>query len=60
MKTAAGIKLSEVIEMLDSEDTFLCSKHGYCIEKFYKYSATNELIPISNIEYNERSIKIDR
>jgi len=62
IKTPTGIKLSEVIEDSDSEDPFLCSqcqKHGYCIAKFYKHPATNELIPIPNIESNILSIKID-
>ena len=62
LKTPTGIKLSDVIEELDSEDPFLCSKcskHGYCIEKFYRHPATNELIPIHKIESNGRSFKID-
>jgi len=62
IKTPAGIKLFEIIEELDSEDPFLCSKcskHGYCIEKFYKHSTTNELIPISKIESNGIGVKLD-
>jgi len=62
IKTPTGIKLSEVIEELDSEDPFLCSncqQHGYCIAKFYKHPATNELILIPNNESNVRVIKLD-
>jgi len=49
--TAKNPKVSNVISRIDDEDPFLCPKcqqHGYCIEKFYKDSVTNELIPIMN------------
>ena len=62
LKTPTGTKLSDVIEDLDSEDPFLCSncqKHGYCIAKFYKHPATNELVPIPSTESNIRGIKLD-
>jgi hypothetical protein len=62
IKTPTGIKLSEVIEVSDSEDSFLCSesqKYGYCTAKFYKHPATNKLIPIPNIEFNRRGLKLD-
>jgi hypothetical protein len=61
IKSPTGIKLSEVIELSDSEDPFLCSecqKHGYCTAKFYKHPATNELVPIPN-ESNKRGLKLD-
>ena len=48
--TANNPRVSEVETRMDDEDPFLCSKcqqHGYCIEKFYKNSLTNELVPIS-------------
>ena len=62
LETPTGIKLSEVIEESDLEDPFLCSdcqKHGYCIAKFHKHHATNELIPISNFDPKSGSIKSD-
>ena len=61
IKTPTGIKLSEVIEESESEDSLLCSKcqeHGYCTAKFYKHPTTNELVPIPNIESNVRGIKL--
>ena len=47
--TAKNPKVSNVLKRMEDEDPFLCpkcQKHGYCIEKFYKNSVTNELIPI--------------
>jgi hypothetical protein len=53
IQTPTGLKLSEVIEVPDSEDPELCSKcqkHGYCTAKYYKHPTTNDLIPLPNIE----------
>lgn len=47
--TSKNPKVSNVLKRMEDEDPFLCpkcQKHGYCIEKFYKNSVTNELIPI--------------
>jgi len=44
IQTPTDLKLSEVIEVPDSEDPSLCSKcqkHGYCISKYYKHPTTN-------------------